>query len=205
MKLRRNHLATTVDDKTIGLQPSPGQDITNYALTTPGVTLSTGAGYGNFTANGLPGTSNLYTVNGNDYNDPYLNLNNSGASNLLLGANELQEITIVTNGYTGEYGRQAGANVNYTTKSGSNKFHGNGTWFWNGRYLNANDWFNNGGGPAAIASPQAPRPFANSNQWAGSFGGPIKKDKLFFFYDNEGCCLAAQLQLLCQRVRLNRR
>jgi hypothetical protein len=180
------NLASTVNEKTIELTPSPGQDITNYAMTTPGVTLSTGAGYGNFTANGMPGTSNLYTVNGNDYNDPYLNLNNSGASNLLLGANELQEITIVTNGYTGEYGRQAGANVNYTTKSGGNRYHGNATWFWNGRYLNANDWFNNGGGAAAIATPQAPRPFANSNQWAGSFGGPIKKDKLFFFYDNEG-------------------
>jgi len=180
------NLASTVNEQTIELQPSPGQDITNYALTSPGVTLSTGAGYGNFTANGLPGTSNLYTVNGNDYNDPYLNLNNSGASNLLLGANELQEITIVTNGYTGEYGRQAGANVNYTTKSGTNKYHGNATWFWNGRYLNANDWFNNGGGDPAIASAQAPRPFANSNQWAGSFGGPIKKDKLFFFADSEG-------------------
>jgi hypothetical protein len=181
------NLASTVNEQTIELQPSPGQDITNYALTSPGVTLSTGAGYGNFTANGMPGTSNLYTVNGNDYNDPYLNLNNSGASNLLLGANELQEITIVTNGYTGEYGRQAGANVNYTTKSGGNNYHGNATWFWNGRYLNANDWFNNGGGVQGVtASAQAPRPFANSNQWAGSFGGPIKKDKLFFFYDNEG-------------------
>jgi len=172
------NLATTVDDKTIGLIPSPGQDITNYAMTTPGVTVSSGSGYGNFTANGLPGTSNLYTVNGNDYNDPYLNLNNSGASNLLLGANELQEITVVTNGYTGEYGRAAGANVNYTTKSGTNQFHGNATWFYNGNVMNANDWFNN--------SSATPRPHEVSNQWAGSFGGPIKKDKLFFFYDNEG-------------------
>ncbi|HEX2663732.1 MAG TPA: carboxypeptidase regulatory-like domain-containing protein [Candidatus Acidoferrum sp.] len=176
------NLASTVSEKTIELVPSPGQDITNYVMTTPGVTLSTGAGYGNLTANGLPGTSNLYTVNGNDYNDPYLNLNNSGASNLLLGANELQEITVVTNGYTGEYGRMAGANVNYTTKSGSNSFHGNATWLWNGRYLNANDWFNNGG----QGGTTNPRPFSNSNQWAGAVGGPIKKDKLFFFYDNEG-------------------
>jgi outer membrane receptor protein involved in Fe transport len=172
------NLATTVDEKTIDLIPSPGQDITNYAMTTPGITLSTGAGYGNFTANGLPGTSNLYTVNGNDYNDPYLNLNNSGASNLLLGANELQEITVVTNGYTGEYGRAAGANVNYTTKSGSNQFHGNATWFYNGNVMNANDFYNN-----ATATP---RPHEVSNQWAGSVGGPIKKDKIFFFYDNEG-------------------
>src|SRR5258708_39829601 len=68
--------------------------------------------------------------------------------------------------------------MNFTTKSGSNSFHGNAKWDWNGRYLNANDWFFNANGQ--------PRPFANSNEWGGSFGGPIKKDKLFFFYDNEG-------------------
>jgi hypothetical protein len=169
---------TTFDTKTIESIPSPGQDITNFVLQAPGVTVSTGGGYGNLTANGLPGTANLYTVNGNDYNDPYLNLNNSGASNLLLGVNELQEIAVVTNGYTGEYGRAAGANVNYTTKSGSNQFHGNAGWFYNDGAFNANDWFNNSGG--------TPRPHAVANQWIGSIGGPIKKDKLFFFYDNEG-------------------
>jgi len=174
------NLATTVDRNTIENIPSPGQDITNFAMTTPGVALSTGAGYGNLTANGLPGTSNLYTVNGNDYNDPYLNLNNSGASNLLLGANELQEITVVTNGYTGQYGRQAGANVNYTTRGGTNNFHGNAIWYYNGNAMNANDFFNN------ASVPITPRPHAVSNQWAGSIGGPIKKDKLFFFFDAEG-------------------
>src|SRR5260370_35265610 len=87
--------------------------------------VSTGGGFGNLTANGVPGTSDLYTVNGNAYNDPYLKLNNSGASNLLLGVNELQEIAVVTNGYTGEYGRAAGPNVNHTTKSGSNQFPAN--------------------------------------------------------------------------------
>jgi hypothetical protein len=174
------NLATTVDQRTIENIPSPGQDITNYAMTTPGVALSTGAGYGNLTANGLPGTSNLYTVNGNDYNDPYLNLNNSGASNLLLGANELQEITVVTNGYTGQYGRQAGANVNYTTKGGTNDFHGNAIWYYNGTVLNANDWFAN------ATSPATPRPHDVSNQWAASLGGPVIKNKLFFFADSEG-------------------
>lgn len=174
------NLATTVDQRTIEDIPSPGQDITNYAMTTPGVALSTGAGYGNLTANGLPGTSNLFTVNGNDYNDPYLNLNNSGASNLLLGANELQEITVVTNGYTGQYGRQAGANVNYTTKGGTNEFHGNAIWYYNGTVLNANDWFAN------ATSPATPRPHDVSNQWAASLGGPVIKNKLFFFADSEG-------------------
>ena len=162
----------------IELLPAPGNDMTNFALTAPGVAVSTGAGYGNFSAFGLPGTSNLYTVNGSDDNDPFNGLNNSGASNNTLGTNELEGMTIVTNGYSGEYGRSAGANINYATKSGSNAFHGNATWQWNGRLMNANDWFaNNQGGD---------RPFANSNMWAGSVGGHIVKNKVFFFYDNEG-------------------
>jgi hypothetical protein len=172
------NLATTYNPTQIENIPSPGGDLTNYALTAPGVVLSTGAGYGNFTAHGLPGTSNLYTINGGDMNDPYNNLNNSGSSNNMLGANEIQEVAIVSNGYTGQYGRAASINMNFTTKSGSNSFHGNAKWDWNGTRLNANDWFFNSGGIA--------KPFANSNEWGGSIGGPIKKDKLFFFYDNEG-------------------
>jgi hypothetical protein len=162
----------------IALLPAPGNDMTNFALTAPGVAVSTGAGYGNFSAFGLPGTSNLYTVNGSDDNDPFNGLNNSGASNNTLGTNELAEMTIVTNGYSGQYGRSAGANINYATKSGANQFHGDAIWQWNGRYLNANDWFANNQG--------SDRPFANSNMWAGAVGGPIVKNKIFFFYDNEG-------------------
>ena len=172
------NLATTYTPSQIENIPSPGGDLTNFALSAPGVVLSTGAGYGNFTAYGMPGTSNLFTVNGGDMNDPFSNLNNSGSSNNMLGQNEIQEVAIVHNGYTGQYGRGASINMNFTTKSGSNSYHGNAVWDWNGRYLDANDWFNN--------NTNTPRPFANSNQWGGSFGGPIKKDKLFFFFDSEG-------------------
>ena len=172
------NLTETVSTETAEIIPNAGQDITNLALTAPGVSISTGAGYGNFSANGLPGTSNLFTVNGADYNDPDNGLQNSGASNMALGTNELQEVTVVENGYTGQYGRGAGINLNYSTKSGTNQFHGNANWYWNGTALNANDFFSNAGG--------APRGHAVSNQWAGSIGGPIIKDKLFFFYNNEG-------------------
>lgn len=178
LNTENGNITANYSEKQVELLPSPGQDITNYALSAPGVVMSTGAGYGNFTANGMPGTSNLYTINGGDMNDPFNNLNNSGSSNNMLGTNEVQEVTVVTNGYTGEYGRAAGANMNITTKGGTNAFHGNATWFWNGRYLNANDFFSNAFG--------SPRSFANSNQWGGSIGGPIKKDKLFFFFDSEG-------------------
>jgi len=159
--------------------PAPGGDITSYAYTTPGVVVSNGAGYGNFSSFGLPSTSNLFTTNGNDNMDPFLNLNNSGASNLTLGANELQEISVVENGYTAQYGRQAGAQVNAATKSGSNSFHGNAFYGWNGTALNANDWFAN------TTDPKTPRPHAVNNNFYASGGGPIIKNKLFFFVDYE--------------------
>jgi hypothetical protein len=110
--------------------------------------------------------------------DPYLNLNNSGATNLALGANELQEATVVNNGYSAQFGRQAGSQINYTTKYGTNSFHGNLAYWWNGSVLNANNWFNNNAGVKKSRS--------NSNQWAASLGGPIVKDKTFFFIDTEG-------------------
>src|SRR5271155_4292768 len=174
------NIATTFDTRTVQNIPNPGNDITYIAQTAPGVSMNTssGPGFGNFSAFGLPGTSNLFTVNGNDYNDPFLNLNNSGASNLLLGSNEVQEVAVVVNGYTGQYGRQAGAQIDYNTKSGTNAFHGDAIYNWTGRALSANDFFNNAGG--------VPRPFENNNAWAAAFGGPIKKDKAFFFVDTEG-------------------
>ncbi|HYL74769.1 MAG TPA: carboxypeptidase regulatory-like domain-containing protein [Bryobacteraceae bacterium] len=172
------NLATTYNSLQLENLPAPGNDMTAFAFTTPGVTISTGAGYGNFSAFGLPGVSNLFTINGTDNMDPYLNLNNSGASNLTLGSNEIQEAAVVLNGYTGQYGRQAGAQVNYITKTGTNAFHGNAGWYWNGAKLNANDWFNN--------ANATDRPHAVSNEWADSIGGPIKKNKAFFFFDNEG-------------------
>lgn len=174
------NLSTTFSTSQLQSIPVPGNDITSFAYSTPGILMNTGGpfGGGNFSAYGLPGTSNLFTVNGADQNDPYLNVNNSGASNLLLGANELEQVAIVANGYTGQYGRQAGAQMNAATRSGTNSLHGNAEYWWNGSVLNANDWFSN--------FSNTPRPFANNNQWAASVGGPIKKDKAFFFVDTEG-------------------
>ena len=158
--------------------PSAGGDITNIAQTSPGAVVNPTGGYGNFTVNGLPATSNLFTVNGENDMDPYFNINNSGASNLTLGQNEISEATVVTNPYSGQYGQLAGAQVTYVTKGGTNRFHGNAQWWWNGRYLNANDWMNN--------NSDTPRPFSNANQYAASVGGPIIKDHTFFFVDYEG-------------------
>jgi hypothetical protein len=177
-------LSTNFSQSLIQNSPNGGNDITYVAQTAPGVTMNVGQGYGNFTAYGLPATSNLFTVNGENDMDPYLNLNNSGATNLTLGRNEVQEATVISNAYSGQYGQQAGAQVNYVTKSGTNNYHGDLAYWWTGSSLDANDWFNTCG--AACGTALSPRPFANNNEWAASIGGPIKKDKLFFFLNNEG-------------------
>ena len=120
LKTEDANLATDFNAAQIGSLPNPGGDTSYYAQTAPGVAMNVGGvgGFGNFTAFGLPATSNLFTLNGNDNNDPFLNLNNSGASNLTLGANELQDIAVVTTGYSAQYGRQGGVQVDSTTKSG---------------------------------------------------------------------------------------
>jgi len=170
--------STALSQQQISQVPNPGNDLSAIAQLAPGVVTNTQGGFGNVEAFGMPATSNLFTVNGMDDNDPFLNLNNSGASNLLLGSNEIAEATVVTNGFSAAYGTFAGINVNYITKSGGNDFHGNLIYYWNGRAMNATDWMTKSFGN--------PKPFDNANQWAASIGGPIKKDKLFFFLNTEG-------------------
>src|SRR5208283_4369084 len=160
--------------------PNPGGDLTNIAQTAPGAVMNNTQGYGNFTVNGLPATSNLFTVNGENDMDPYFNINNSGATNLTIGSNEVQEATVISNAYSGEYGQLSGAQVTYVTKSGTNTFHGNLEYWWNGVAMNSNDWLNTN------TPPITPKAFSNANQWAGSIGGPIIKNKTFFFFDTEG-------------------
>lgn len=172
--------STTFTPLEVEVLPSPGGDITNIALTAAGVTMNTQGGGigGNFSLNGLPGTSNLYTVNGENNMDPYFNIANSGPTDLTLGANEIQDATVLASPYGGQYGQLAGAQVIMATKSGSNAFHGNLLYWWNGRALNSNSWFNNYFGNS--------RPFSNANQWAGSLGGRIIRNRTFFFVDDEG-------------------
>jgi hypothetical protein len=168
------NISTSIETAEIENLPNPGGDLSNIAQTAPGVTMNTaGSGYGNFSAFGLPGTANLFTINGNDYNDPFLNLNNSGASNLLLGSNEIQEVSVISNAYTGQYGRQAGAQIDYATKSGGNAYHGDAVYYYNAGGMNGTDYFNG-------YTPEV------NNQWAAGLGGPVIKDKVFFYANTEG-------------------
>ena len=146
--------------------------------------MNTGGGYGNFSAFGLPGTSNNFTVNGEQENDPFLNLNNSGPTNLLLGQNDISSVNVITNAYNAEFGSFGGAQINEISRSGNNHFHGDASYYWSGRTLDANEWFYKAG-EVGSGLPNT-TPFSNNNQWAASVGGPIVKDKLFFFVDTEG-------------------
>jgi len=171
-------VATNFDTQMIENLPNPGGDITYFAQTSPGVVMNTDGGNGNFSALGMPGTSNLFTINGMNDNDPYLSVNNSGASNLMLGANDIAEANIINNAYSGQYGQYAGSQVAYITRSGTNEFHGDAIYNWNGRALNADQFFSDSVGQ--------PTPFNNFNQWAAGFHGPIKKNRTFFDVDYEG-------------------
>ncbi len=183
------NLQTNFNAVQIALLPNPGNDLSAVALTAPGVVMNTTGGSvfggGNYEFFGLPSNSNVFTYDGANDNDPYFNINNSGATNLTLGLNDVQETSVVTNGYSGQFGGLAGANINYVSKSGTNSYHGNAEYWWNGRALNSNNYFRNQAN-AIAGSDVAPRPFVNANQYATSFGGPIKKDKSFFFVDYEG-------------------
>jgi hypothetical protein len=171
-------ISTTFTQEQVENLPNPGNDLTFVAQTAPGSVMNTQGGYGNFSSFGLPGTANTFTVNGGYYDDPFLNVNNSGATNLTLGNNDVASVTVTSNAYNASFGGLGGAQVSEISRSGGNKFHGNAAYWWNGRAMNANDYFDKQGGN--------PRPFDNVNQWAAAIGGPIIKDKTFFFFNYEG-------------------
>ncbi|MGA9671513.1 MAG: carboxypeptidase regulatory-like domain-containing protein [Terracidiphilus sp.] len=171
-------LSTSFEMEEVQSLPNPGNDLTFVAQTAPGAVMNTQSGYGNFSVFGLPGTSNTFTVNGGYENDPYLNVNNSGATNLLLGNNDISEVSVTTNAYDASFGGLGGAQVNEISRSGSQKYHGNATYWWNGSAMNANSWFNK--------NSDVPRNFDNVNQWAAAAGGPLYKQRTFFFYNYEG-------------------
>src|SRR5438132_8383877 len=172
-------VSATINQKQISEVPNPGNDLTYIVQTAPGVVMNTDMqGSSNFSILGMPGNSYLYNVDGMSITDNAVNLQLVGSLFLLLGQNQIQEATVVSTGYSGQFGGAAGGNINYITKSGTNQLHGNAQYYWNGRIFNANDWFNN--------AARQPRPFSIANQWAGSLGGPIFRNKVFFFFDTEG-------------------
>jgi hypothetical protein len=171
------NLETNYNQAQVVNLPMAGGDLTTLAMTVPGIRVNVTGGSSNMNANGIPGASILYTLNGMDQNDPANNINNSGASNNLLGANSVAEVAVVLNAYGAEYGRMAGGQVNMIGFSGTNQFHGNVFYNFNWEDLNANSFFANRTG--------TPRPRSDAHQFGGRIGGPVLKNKVFFFFDDE--------------------
>jgi hypothetical protein len=140
--------------------------------------------------NGLPATSNGYILDGYDTNDPWLGLNIGLSTNLVIGLDAVQEATVNTNSYSVDQGRYGAAQVNYFTKSGGNRFHGDVYEVWNGSLLNAQDYFLHANdSPGNVAS----KPRSTVNEFGFSVGGPILPNKLFFFGHYEGIRIALPL------------
>jgi Carboxypeptidase regulatory-like domain len=183
-----SNTSTTLSAPALENLPNPGGDLTYPLQFAPGALINTAGssndfvggsnGYGNVEFNGLPALSNGYIVDGLETNDPLTNLNSGLSTNLVLGLNSISEVTVNTLSYSVDQGRYGASQIDYVTKSGTNQFHGNLYELWNGSLLNAADYFTN-------ATPGNHKPRSTVNHFGGSLGGPIKPDKLFFFFDSE--------------------
>jgi hypothetical protein len=187
LNTRNPNTTMTFDAKAITSLPNPGGDLTYPAQLAPGALMNTAGsgndfvgsqnGYGNFQVNGMSATSNGFIVDGLETNDPLTNLNSGLSTNLVLGLNSIAEVTVNTTSYGVDQGRYAASQVTYVTKSGTNTFHGNAYGLWNGARLNAANFFTDAAG--------GQKPNTNVEHGGGSLGGPIRRDKLFFFADVE--------------------
>ncbi len=171
-------LGAVVNERSSTQLPLSTRDVFQLLQLQPGVQSQIGNNlfYGSdkpgvVTVNGGRGRSNNYSVNGGDSNDLFANLPAVQPS-----PDSIEEFRVITNTYDAEYGRNSGAVVNVVTKSGSNDLHGSVYEFLRNDVLNSH-------GFTFQPTPKAP---FKQNQFGGTLGGPIKKDKSFFFGSYEG-------------------
>lgn len=173
----------TVTGKPIQDLPLNGREVLDLAFTQPGVLPAPTTGYGSeksstafpegFTVAGGRPDAVTYLLDGG--------LNNSVTSNNVVfdpNPDAVAEFRILTNNYTAEYGRNGGGTVTVVTKSGTNDLHGSLFDFLRNEDFNSNDYFDKQLGN--------PRPVLKRNQFGGTFGGPIIKDRLFYFFGYQG-------------------
>ena len=166
------------DTTRIGELPVQGatfRDVFALALSAPGVSeLGSGqarfASGTNFSSNGMRVRSNNFTIDGQDSNS----LQIAGRQQPLNNTDIVQEVRLITNQFAAEFGRAAGSVVSAVTKSGSNGFKGSAFWFHNDESLNSRTNLDKAAGRASA-------PFHEENQYGGTLGGPVLRDRTFFF------------------------
>jgi hypothetical protein len=178
-------LSGTINEKQIKNLPLNGRDFVQLTRTLPGVQRGIpganidGAGSlawrasASFSANGMRTRDNNFILDGVDNNETWLN-----SVVIFPSIDALEEFKVQTSTYSAEFGRSSGGVINIQIKSGQNSFHGSGFEFLRNDALDANDFFNNKNGRA--------KPPYRQNQFGGTFGGPIRHDKMFFFGDFQG-------------------
>jgi hypothetical protein len=178
--------SATVDGTTVRELPLNGRDWTSLATLEPGVLsvpnqATTGfsankgnRGFGNqLSDGGHRPNENTYRVNGMVIND-YTNAAPGGSTGVNLGVDAIDQFSVLTSSYTSEYGRTSGAVIDAITKSGTNQFHGTAYFFDRDKIFDARNYFE-----------PTRSPFRRI-QFGGAVGGPIIKEKTFFFVDYEG-------------------
>jgi hypothetical protein len=183
----RDVLGAVVERTLVAELPLNGRDFGKLVALVPGATVEpsgvagTQFGFGQFNINGNRDRSNNYSLDGTDNNDPYFNnsaLNQvgiTGAPASLLPVDAIEEFNLQSH-FGAEYGRNSGSVVNVLTRSGTNRIHGSAFGFFRNSALDARNFFNTEGRKTS---------FQNS-QFGASLGGPIVKDKTFFFGAYEG-------------------
>jgi hypothetical protein len=153
----------------------------DIALTAPGVVRDPSRS-GDFSFGGQRGTANSLQVDGSDANNTFFGQSTgragTGRSPYSFSQDAIQEFQVSTNSFAAEIGRAGGGVINAITKSGTNQFHGTLFEFFRDKGLNANSWENNRIG--------APKRNYHFNQFGGNVGGPVIKNKVFFFFDYDG-------------------
>jgi hypothetical protein len=186
VELASSSVGAVVDPKSIVDLPLNGRDWTLLATLQPGVNIVPSQppnaaidgrgskGYGTqLTISGTRPQTNNYRLDGVSIVD-YAGGSPGSALGVALGVDAIAEFSVLTSNYSAEYGRTSGGVVNAITKSGTNRFHGDAYWFLRNKSLDARNYFD---------ASQAP---FHRNQFGASLGGPIQKDKMFFFFDYEG-------------------
>ena len=184
-ELQTNDASTgqVIDQRNVNNLPLNGRNFTFLAqlsagVNTPQADTRGNAASGAFSANGLRPSQNNYLLDGIDNNSNAVDFLNGTNFVILPPVDAIQEFKVQTGDFSAELGRSAGAVLNATIKSGTNSFHGAAWEFFRNDKLDAADWFENNAGIQKGELRQ--------NQFGGSIGGPIIKDKLFFFGDYEG-------------------
>ena len=170
--------ASNINQTSISELPINGRRWSQYALLTPGATPD--GNFGLISFRGISGLLNNNTVDGGDNNQAFF-AEERGRTRIsyVLSQDAVQEFQVNSSNYSAEYGRSAGGVVNAVTKSGSNRFHGDAFWYDRDNEMGATNPFTK----AFVGGVLVPvKPVDVRQQWGGSIGGPIIKDKLFFFF-----------------------